>query len=106
MDVFGLTGVQAIIVIAIAGVVLQNVVGWLKGSTPFDIRQAAASGIIAFIMAIIIVGPQVEAIPDDFTEELKLIFFIGLIGQIAGFDILAKNGVKAIVGKIKSKKQE
>ena len=106
MDIFGLTGIQAIIVIAVSGVLLQNGIGWLKGGNSFDVRQAAASGIIAFFAALMIVGPQLEALPIDITEEAKFMFFIGLVAQIAGFDILAKNGVKAVVGRFKSRKSE
>lgn len=106
MDVFGLTGIQAIIVIAVSGVLLQNGIGWLKGGSSFDIRQAAASGIIAFFAALMIVGPQLEALPLDIAEEAKFMFFIGLVAQIAGFDILAKNGVKAMLVRIRKSKTE
>ena len=104
MDIFGLTGVQAIIAIAVSGVVLQNVVGWLKGAESFDIRQAAASGIIAFFAGLLVVGPQIELIPDDITEEGKFLLFIGLVAQIAGFDILIKNGAKAVLSKVRNPK--
>jgi len=93
MDVLGLTGVQAVIFVVISGVLVQNVVGWLKSGDSFNIRQSAASAIIAIIGGFAIVGPAIEAI-GDVSEEAKLIIVVALIGSVAGFDTLAKGSFK------------
>ena len=62
MDIFGLSPVVATMAIVLLGVVLQNFLGWLKSQENFDIRSALASTIIAFVVGITIIGPQIEAI--------------------------------------------
>lgn len=104
MEILGLTGIQAVLVIVGIGVPLQNIVGWLKNSTAFNLRNAAASGIIAFVVGITIIGPSIEAIPDDITDVAKLTLFAAMIASIAGFDALAKNSFKA-ASKAISKKE-
>lgn len=103
MDVLELTGVQAVLLIVGIGVPLQNIVGWLKNSESFNLRHAAASGIIAFVVGITVIGPSIEAIPDDISEITKLTLFATLIASIAGFDILTKNSFKAATNVISKK---
>ena len=92
MDIFGLSPVIATIVIVSVGVTLQNLLGWLKSQENYDIRSAIASTIIAFIVGITIIGPQIEAIQDQMLSELsELTIVTSLIASIAGFDILTKN---------------
>ena len=62
MDIFGLSPVVATMAIVLLGVVLQNFLGWLKSQENFDMRSALASTIIAFVVGITIIGPQIEAI--------------------------------------------
>ena len=92
MDVFGLSPVVATITIVSVGIVLQNLLGWLKSKESYDVRNAMASTIIAFIVGITIIGPQIEAIQDEMLSDLsELTIVASLIASIAGFDILTKN---------------
>ena len=101
MDVFGLSPVVATIVIVSIGVTLQNLLGWLKSHENFNIRRTLASAIIAFIVGITIIGPQIEAIQDQMLSELsELTIVASLIASIAGFDILTKNVFKIANQKI------
>ena len=101
MEIFGLSPVTATIIIVSVGIVLQNLLGWLKSKESYDIRGAIASTIIAFIVGITIIGPQIEAIQDQMLSELsKLTIVTSLIASIAGFDILTKNVFKIANQKI------
>ena len=101
MDVFGLSPVVATIVIVSIGITLQNLLGWLKSHEHFNIRSALASTIIAFIVGITIIGPQIEVIQDQMLSELsQLTIVASLIASIAGFDILTKNMFKIANQKI------
>ena len=101
MEIFGLSPVIATIVIVSTGVTLQNILGWLKSKEDYDVRNTIASAIIAFIVGITIIGPQIEAIQDQMLSELsELIIVTSLIASIAGFDILTKNAFKAANKKI------
>jgi hypothetical protein len=101
MEVFGLSPVLATVAIVFTGVVLQNILGWLKTKGEFDIRSAAASAIIAFVVGITIIGPQIEAIQDQMLSDLsEFIIIASLVASIAGFDTLTKNAFKIASNKI------
>jgi hypothetical protein len=101
MEIFGLSPVIATIIIVSVGIVLQNLLGWLKSKENYDTRSALASAIIAFIVGITIIGPQIEAIQNQMLSELsELTIVTSLIASIAGFDILTKNVVKIVNQKI------
>ena len=101
MEIFGLSPVVATIVIVSVGVVLQNLLGWLKAHKEYDIRSAIASTIIAFVVGITIIGPQIESIQNQMLSELsELTIVASLIASIAGFDILTKNVLKIANNKI------
>ena len=101
MEVFGLSPALATITIVFTGVILQNLLGWLKTREEYDMRSAIASAIIAFVVGITIIGPQIEAIQDQMLSELsELTIFASLIASIAGFDTLTKNAIKAANKKI------
>ena len=92
MDIFGLSPVAATIIIVSVGVVLENLLGWLKSKENYDAKSALASTIIAFVVGITIIGPQIETIQDQMLSELsELTIIASLIASIAGFDILTKN---------------
>ena len=97
MEIFGLTGIQATVLIAVSGVILHNVVGWLKSTSSFNPRMTAASGILALFSALMLVAPQLEALPNDLSEIMQLQIFVSLIATIAGFDAMVKNGTNAII---------
>lgn len=101
MDVFGFSPVVATIIIVSTGVLLQNLIGWLKSQENYDIRSAIASTIIAFIVGITIIGPQIEAIQDEMLSDLsEMTIVASLIASVAGFDVLTKNVFKIANRKI------
>ena len=101
MEIFGLSPVIATITIVSIGVILQNFLGWLKSKENYDTRSALASTVIAFIVGITIIGPQIEAIQDQMLSDLsELTIAASLIASIAGFDILTKNVFKIANQKI------
>jgi len=101
MEIFGLSPVVATLAIVSSGVVLQNLLGWLKSKEHYDARSALASAVIAFIVGITIIGPQIEAIQDQMLSDLsELTIVASLIASIAGFDILTKNAFKIANQKI------
>ena len=92
MEIFGLSPVVATIVIVSLGVVLQNLLSWLKSKEDYHIRSALASAIIAFVVGITIIGPQIEIIQGQMLSELSEFTIVAsLIASIAGFDVLTKN---------------
>jgi len=101
MEIFGLSPIVATITIVSLGVTLQNILGWLKSKEGYDTRSALASAIIAFVVGITIIGPQIEAIQDQMLSDLsELTIVASLIASVAGFDILAKNAFKIANNKI------
>ena len=83
------------------GVLLQNLIGWLKSEENYDDRSAIASTIIAFIVGITIIGPQIEAIQDEMLSDLsEMTMVASLIASVAGFDVLTKNVFKIANRKI------
>lgn len=101
MEIFGLSPVLATIIIVTTGLMLQNLLGWLKSKESYDIKNTLASTIIAFVVGITIIGPQIEVIQDQMLSELsQLTIFASLVASIAGFDILTKNAFKMVNKKI------
>ena len=101
MEIFGLSPVVATIAIVSLGVILQNLLGWLKSKEGYDIRSVSASAIIAFVVGITIIGPQIEVIQDQMLSDLsELTIVASLIASVAGFDILAKNAFRIANNKI------
>jgi len=95
MDLLGLTGVQAAIVITIIGLVLTNVVGWLKNGNTFNVRNAAATGILALVVTLPTMALTISALPNDLDELAQFAFVITYIGTVAGFDTLGKGMIRA-----------
>ena len=101
MDVFGLSPVIATLTIVSVGIVLQNLLGWLKSKENYDTRSVLASTVIGFVVGITIIGPQIEVIQDQMLSDLsELTIVASLIASIAGFDILTKNVFKVANQKI------
>jgi len=101
MEISGLSPVVATLAVVSSGVVLQNLLGWLKSTEDYNARSALASAVIAFIVGITIIGPQIEAIQDQMLSDLsELTIVASLIASIAGFDILTKNAFKIANQKI------
>ena len=51
MEIFGLEPFVAAIGITAVGVALSVLLGWLKGTQAFNIKQVVASALIAFIVS-------------------------------------------------------
>ena len=101
MEIFGLSPVLATIIIVTVGLMLQNLLGWLKSKESYDIKNTLASTIIAFVVGITIIGPQIEVIQNQMLSELsQLTIFASLVASIAGFDTLTKNALKVANKKI------
>ena len=101
MEIFGLSPVIATIIIVSIGVTLQNILGWLKTNEEYHIKSAIASTVIAFVVGITIIGPQIESIQNQMLSELsELTIVASLIASIAGFDVLTKNVFKIANNKV------
>ena len=101
MEIFGLSPVLSTIIIVTTGLILQNLLGWLKSKKDYDIKSSIASAIIAFVVGITIIGPQIEAIQDQMLSDLsQLTIVASLVASIAGFDTISKNVFKVANKKI------
>lgn len=105
MQIFGLDPIIVTVIITISGVLIQNIFGWLKNDGSFNPRQAAASAMIAVFSGIALVGTSVGAIAEGTGDLEAFMILAALVATIAGFDSLAKNGIKAAT-KALSKKSE
>ncbi len=90
MEILGLTGIQAALFITVVGLGLTNLVGWLKSPDTFKPRLAASSAIIAALVTLPIVSLTIGKLPDNMTELEQFAFIVAYLGQVAGFDALAK----------------
>lgn len=97
MNLFGLDPYLGALLIAVIGIASATILGWLskKGSS-FDPRKVAASVIIGFPAAVIIIATelQVMSIPND-GGLTALIIVAGLITQVMGVDFAVKTAYKA-----------
>jgi hypothetical protein len=96
MQVFGFDPFVAAILITAIGVALSVLFGWLKGSGAFNLRQAVASAMIAFIVSIQLVIAQLHVLPDDLTGLALGSIIFALIAQVSGIDSLAKSAAQAV----------
>ncbi len=95
MEIFGLDPILAAILITVAGVSISVILGWLKSTKSFNVKQVVASAIIAFVVSAQLVIAQISIIPDG-TESLALgALLMGMIAVVAGIDSLAKSGMSA-----------
>ena len=99
MDVFGLEPIQATIVIAVIGVLLQVGLGVAQSSNPFDGRKLLTSAIIAVVASFTVVATAVQAIPEGADDLTVFLILVGIVASIAGIDQLVKNGGNAILAK-------
>lgn len=97
MQIFGLDPVIATIIFTIIGLSIQNILGWLKSETGFNVRNAVASAIIAFFTSVVAVGSVIGALPDNTDPLPMMLTIITVIGTVAGLDSLIKNGAKAAI---------
>jgi len=101
MDILGLEPIQATIVIAFLGVLLQVGLGVLQSKDPFDGKKVLSSAIIAVFTSIVLVAGVVGALPDNTDPLVQLTTIVTLVGTIAGIDQIVKNGGNAILAKSK-----
>ena len=102
MQVFGLDPIVIAILITIAGVATSVLLGWLKNSNPFNIKQVVASALIAFIVSIQLVIAELTVLPDDIAQLALGAILFGLIAQVAGIDSMAKSAAAAVAKARKS----
>ena len=75
----------ATIIIVSTYVLPQNLISWLKFEEHYDVQSAIALIIIAFIVGITILGPQIEAIQDEMLSDLsEMTIVASLIVSVAG----------------------
>jgi len=96
MEIFGLEPIVAAILITAIGVVLSVGLGWLKNGDSFNIKQAIASALIAYVVSIQLVIAELTVLPNELPELALGGIFAGLVAQIAGIDSLAKSGAQAV----------
>ena len=101
MQIAGLDPVVLTILITIAGVGLNNTLGWLKSKDPVKPRQVAASGIIGFFTGYFVVAPLIEAVPADATGVVAGTVIITALAAVAGIDQYVKSTGGAIKQKLK-----
>lgn len=106
MEVFGLDPIQATIVIAVIGVLLQVGIGVLRSKDPFDGRKLLSSAIIAVITSFTLVATALQAIPDGIDPLGQFVIIVLVIAGIAGIDGLVKNSGNAILAKAKNIKAD
>ena len=95
MNVFGLEPLVAAFLFTIIGVAGSVLLGWLKGTGAFNVRQAVASSIIAFVLSFQLVAATIQALPDGIDDLALGMIIMAMIGTVAGIDSLTKSGVKA-----------
>jgi len=95
MEIFGLDPIIVAILITAVGVSLSVVLGWLKSSTGFNIRQVAASTIIAFVVSAQLVIAQIANIPEGIESLALGASLMGMIAIVAGIDSIAKSTMSA-----------
>lgn len=96
MQVFGLDPFVAAIIITAVGVSTSVLLGWLKGTGPFNVRQVVASALIAFIVSIQLVIAELTVLPDDLAGLALGSIIFALIAQVSGIDSLAKSAAQAV----------
>lgn len=101
-EILGFHPIVLSIIIVIAGVGIQNVLGWLKSTDPPNPKKIAASVIIGAFTSFVIVTPIIEQLSTNpGTEYVQFVSIIGAIAMIAGIDALVKNTGNAILSKTK-----
>jgi len=96
MQVFGLDPFVAAICITAVGVALSVLLGWLKGTRPFNVKQVVASALIAFVVSIQLVIAELTVLPDDLAGLALGSIIFALIAQVSGIDSLAKSAAQAV----------
>lgn len=96
MDILGLEPVMAGILITAVGIALSVLLGWLKSTEVFNVRQTVASVIIGFVISAQVVITQLGLIPIEITSTELGVLLFALIAQVAGIDSLAKSAAKAV----------
>lgn len=95
MNVFGLEPLIAAFLFTIIGVAGSVLLGWLKSTVPFNIRQTVASAIIAFVISFQLVATTIQALPEGLDDLAIGMIIVAMIGTVAGIDSLTKSSVKA-----------
>lgn len=96
MQVYGLEPIVAAVLITGLGVALSVLLGWLKGTNAFNIKQAVSSALIAFVVSVQLVIAELTILPPDIGDLAVGAIVFGLIAQVSGIDSLAKSAAQAV----------
>ena len=96
MEIFGLEPFVAALCITAVGVALSVLLGWLKGTQAFNVKQVVASALIAFIVSMQLVIAQLTLLPADLEGLALGSIIFALIAQVSGIDSLAKSAAQAV----------
>ena len=96
MEIFGLEPFVAAIAITAVGVAISVLLGWLKGTKAFNIKQVVASALIAFIVSMQLVIAQLTLLPADLEGLALGSIIFALIAQVSGIDSLTKSAAQAV----------
>lgn len=97
MNVFGLEPIVAAILFTAIGVAGSVLLGWLKGTEKFNVRQSVASSIIAYVLSFQLVAATLGALPEGVADLALGMIIIAMIGTVAGIDSLTKSAAKAVL---------
>jgi len=101
-EIFTSGAVLDAVILTVIGLVLYNAIGWLKSPDKFNLRLAASSALIAFVLSVPVVITELSVIDlEGAGEAVAAIVVFGLIAQVAGIEKTVKNAKAVIVGKLK-----
>jgi len=96
MEIFGLEPFVIAIAITAVGVALSVLLGWLKGTEAFNVKQVVASALIAFVVSIQLVIAELTVLPGDLDGLVIGSIIFALIAQVSGIDSLTKSAAQAV----------
>ena len=96
MEIFGLEPFVIAIAITAVGVALSVLLGWLKGTEAFNVKQVVASALIAFVVSIQLVIAELTVLPSDLDGLVLGSIIFALIAQVSGIDSLTKSAAQAV----------
>jgi len=96
MEIFGLEPFVIAIAITAVGVALSVLLGWLKGTEAFNVKQVVASALIAFVVSIQLVIAELTVLPSDLDGLVLGSIIFAMIAQVSGIDSLTKSAAQAV----------
>ena len=101
LEVLTSTAFLDALILTVVGIVLYNVVGWLKNTGKFELRKVASTSLIAFVLSLPIIMTQLSLIDLSEAGELAVVLVIfGIIAQVAGIEKTVRNIKEVAVAKL------